>query len=330
MHVVPNTLKAALITLATACGADPDPPLAGDPAPTSPTRDSPPRENPLSVHHSGLSVLPAMCPDWSAVPLEPGLSLDLTRRVFRDQGYSLEQDVQYDREGISVRLDGWDAERRTGFVLLSGTNLEHSAFKFWGIRYQEGMFQDVPIVPPLKDRVARALAMDEGPERQRVLDRLADLHRLLTRGEQAFRTSMQSRYALDLEGLEARVEEVAVQKDPERCVLLLEQLLEEAEASHQGRRLSLEEYAALEGLAIEHGEFIAVISCQDPRFKYPYPGGQVYQRVKDPIGQLLAIDDLDEYRRMRWHWLGQLKIRAMERMEEAVRGYLAWTTTLGG
>jgi hypothetical protein len=100
-------------------------------------------------------------------------------RVFRDEGFTLERNVAYDRDGMAFRATGFDPEHRIGYVLADWGNLDEDAVISWRIDDAEPAPTDDPeairkwfddrwilrrMPENIQEEAARIRAMTDGKE----------------------------------------------------------------------------------------------------------------------------------------------------------------------
>lgn len=75
------------------------------------------------------------------------LALAVLENLAQAEGLHLEKGHYFKAEGINIQLDGWDTQRRTGFVLLDRDNLEDG--------YLYGYFPHTPVIVSQQDSTNR-------------------------------------------------------------------------------------------------------------------------------------------------------------------------------
>jgi hypothetical protein len=87
--------------------------------------------NPLCVALSGLphhsSGFGTGLPNY----VEADLARRVIERAFRGAGYNLRKHHQYDRDGVAMVLDGYDPDKKVGFVVVDWQNLDNDAILNW-------------------------------------------------------------------------------------------------------------------------------------------------------------------------------------------------------
>ncbi|MBF0197685.1 MAG: hypothetical protein HQL32_08235 [Planctomycetes bacterium] len=120
----------------------------------------------------------------------------------------------------------------------------------------------------------------------------------------------------------AKAKTISNEKDRQVSLLAI---LKEYKAKLSKTRISLEEAKSLEDKAKESGEYIALISQFDQRFEF-YSWSEDNKvsiedlaKIKDPIKRAAAYKVAKK----------DTALKAMNRLEEAVRGYIKWARTQG-
>ncbi len=277
--------------------------------------------NPLALTQSGLphqsSPYGTGAPDY----LDAEVARQVVRRLMEEAGYQMQADVAYDRDGVSLRLDGYDAEKKVGFVFADYTGLEADALLSWQDsvesldEWADGMATGkAPVDDATFTFIALARAEPQAEARRLRLVEARSVCRLLSNTADACRR-------LDLSPEERTDAErfAALPPGQERIEHLLSLL-----ATRRARLVSLREMQELEQRALRDREFIAVISQFDQRFLY-------HSRRAWDDAALAAIEKLPEAEREaeRRRLTMEDAAEALTNLETAVRDYLAWARTQG-
>ncbi|MBA3762945.1 MAG: hypothetical protein H0X04_06305 [Chthoniobacterales bacterium] len=222
--------------------------------------------NPLSLAHSGLphhtSPFGTGAPDY----LEANMVRKTIRRLMEEAGYQLQEGVDYDRDGVRTRLDGYDAQKKVGFVFAGYNNMDRDALLSWSDESEHLDHYSQQLLKPdaepklpadLREWLTAARAEPDKDLRQERLATAIELHQAIENKGQA--------YWSRLDAEEARaLKEAALAPSGggrlERMAAILK--------AERVRRLSLSEAKQLEERAVRNREFIAVISAFDQRFLY--------------------------------------------------------------
>lgn len=94
--------------------------------------------NPLCNVVSGLPHQTS--PYGTGVPdyVDGDLARRVIEKVFSGAGYVLQENVQYDKDGVAFKLDGYDANKKVGFVVGDWGNLDNDALIRWHLQRTEG------------------------------------------------------------------------------------------------------------------------------------------------------------------------------------------------
>jgi hypothetical protein len=112
----------------------------GDPA--KPVFTNP--KNPFLLKDSGLPHHTSPYGTGAPSYVEDEDARKVIERVFRDEGFSLESHVSYDRDGVAFRASGFDPKRRIGYVFGDWRNLDEDAVVSWQIDESEPEPADDP------------------------------------------------------------------------------------------------------------------------------------------------------------------------------------------
>ncbi len=101
---------------------------------TSGAQDKPntqPPDNPFTFELSGLPHQTSPFGTGQPSYLEDKVARDVIDKVFREAGFPLQPDSLYKQDGVSVRLDGYDPQKKVGYVFARYSNLEDDAIVKW-------------------------------------------------------------------------------------------------------------------------------------------------------------------------------------------------------
>jgi len=90
-----------------------------------------PLDSPFSIETSGLPHCPLTSPARATSLPDPDEARRLIEAVFAEAGYMLVPNYEYERDGVAVVLDGFDPERRVGYVFAHEGNLDEDAYVQW-------------------------------------------------------------------------------------------------------------------------------------------------------------------------------------------------------
>lgn len=98
---------------------------AEDPAPAAP------KANPFTLEHSGLPYETSSFGTGQPGRLSEEQARGVIERIFRDAGYALTKDVRIARGDVSFTADGYDAEKKVGFVWVAGARADSDMIVSW-------------------------------------------------------------------------------------------------------------------------------------------------------------------------------------------------------
>ncbi len=125
---VPYPYAASFLAAAAAVGLGAlfQPAAAEDPEPAP---DKPP--HPFTVAESGLPFRTSPFGTGAPSRLDEAKAREVISRVFAQEGYRLSRDVPYDRNGVAFIADGYDAEKKVGFVFATHKRLDADGVLSW-------------------------------------------------------------------------------------------------------------------------------------------------------------------------------------------------------
>lgn len=252
--------------------------------------------NPFCVAVSGLPHQTS--PYGTGVPnyVEADFARRVIEKVFSDAGYTMQQDVQYDDNGVAFSVDGYDAEKKVGFVVGGWGNLDNDALVHWHLM-RSGDDDDFS---------AQASSLEQSLN----YPSASDSDKQIVRDIQAARK----------------------QPDLAKRSAAFKSILDRYSKS----MLSLEEIEELESRALEGSDFIAVISTFDQRFIRPWNvqlDDQERKLLKEEFKKTNDLDSPDEnvnYRELVRKEIAKKKVQVrMAELEKAAREYIQWAKTQG-
>jgi hypothetical protein len=144
--------------------------------------------NPFLLKQSGLPHQTSPYGTGAPVRVDDDRAREVIDRVFRDEGFSLERGLLYDRDGIGFRTTGFDPKRRVGYVFGGWTNLDESALESWQVTEREPIPEGDPgairkwfeerswmlkrMPAPIREEVGRVVAMEDAKEMATAFDDL--------------------------------------------------------------------------------------------------------------------------------------------------------------
>jgi hypothetical protein len=87
--------------------------------------------NPFTESHSGLPHHASPYGTGQPAYMTEKIAREIIDRVFREEGFSLEGPVAYEREGVALIADGYDRNARVGYVFASWNELDKDAVRSW-------------------------------------------------------------------------------------------------------------------------------------------------------------------------------------------------------
>lgn len=145
-------------------------------------------KNPFLLKQSGLPHQSSPYGTGAPVRIDDDRAREVIDRVFRDEGFSLEGGMLYDRDGIEFRTTGFDPRHRIGYVFGGWGNLDDNALESWQVTEREPVPDGDPdairkwieerewmvgrMPAPIREEVARVLAMDDAKAMATAFDEL--------------------------------------------------------------------------------------------------------------------------------------------------------------
>jgi hypothetical protein len=271
------------------------------------------------------------------------------RRVFEQEGYKLQPSYHYMHDHVAFIADGFDVAKKVGFVFADWKNLDTDAVISW----MDFRKPDVQIALIRREFEALdptdAAKLDEylGSQGSEQLNREIATARAIEDPEArktAIAAALQKAASRQIHGLEqeargttesgddlvellgrynvvgAEVEKAKAIADPKARRRVLSELVERA----QKRRISLAEMQRLENRKPSDKNFVAVISDFDDRFNVSSWGDEwesmaTLRSIPDPVKRNAALVAAQE----------QAARKALDRLEQSVREYIAWARSQG-
>jgi hypothetical protein len=275
------------------CGGQDDPEAQKSAAPAAP-QEKPKFENPKNPFTIASSGLPhRTSPYGTGQPsyLSDELARELIEKIFKDEGFSLDHQTLYSRDGVSFRAAGLEPRRGIGYVYANGSSLDEDGIVSW--MRQDG---EAGLVPEAKD-AARVRVWIASKQWQ--INRLPKVIK-----DEAARIS-------------------ALSDGPE----LMEAYKKLYRAFHE-ELLSLEEMKFLEQEAPKKKQFIAVISQLSPRYllldsHLDHPEVKTLYEQAEKETDLKARDQI--YRKA----AKLVAASTLKTLERDVREFIAWARSQG-
>lgn len=272
-----------------------------------------PSGNPFALANSGLPHHTSPYGTGAPDHLDSQVARALIRKLFAEAGYQLGQETAYERGEVRARLDGFDPQRKVGFVFGDWENLDDDAVLKWWTRNPGDRIDASALDPALRAEYDTAMATTDDAARERALGEVAVLHGMATNAAQ------DRWHGLGKDDV-ARANAARALADPAARASALRAIMADIAA----RRLTLVEARAIETRAASDREFIAVISTFDKRFEFfgwdlSEEARKKVEEIQDPERRAV------EYRRL----ASEAAQKALDNLERAVRDYIAWARANG-
>ncbi len=235
--------------------------------------------NPLSVANSGLPFATSAFGTGQPTRLEEGLARRTIHQIFKKEGYAMKSPYTYQKNGISFEADGYDPDKKVGFIFTGWKNLDIDGIRRWWVQQEKTDPETL---------LGAVLKRSREPDAPALKKAFAEAQKIQDKADRA----------------EA-----------------MEKVLEQ----YSTPRVSLEELRKLEQQPEVDKDFIAVISQFDRRFVY-YGWSKEYisqrkkaQAIADPAKRKAALLSIQKL----------MAKEALEKLEGAVREYIAWARTQG-
>ncbi len=266
-------------------------------------------ENPFQLSQSGLPFQTS--PFGAGMPSY--LSEEQARRVidkvFAESGYHLREHLPFtDGENISFVADGYDPDKKIGYVWGDWESLDHrDAIISWS-------------VPKLdKEAIDRIFSDEQDADRQ-----YQDSFKMAQRYIEGHELS---------DSVKAEYEEALSIADPREQLERLASIMQRLEPGEDPNRISLREAQELENRAASTKEYIALISCFDRRFQYRSWGMPENSAKRAEIeklqGEYMASESREERHELEMKIEALAAEDALSALEEAVRSYIEWAQRQG-
>ncbi|MBI3099362.1 MAG: hypothetical protein HYY93_14145 [Planctomycetes bacterium] len=202
--------------LQTSCSKDPSTSAAPgtQPAAAPDSGSKPPSRNPFAVAESGLPFQTSPFGTGAPERLEEKLVRRIADRIFKEAGYTLRRYHPYDRDGVSFVADGYDPEKKVGYVHGTWETLDQDAIVHWDRAEGEK-------APPAEDPKKLSLAEATRMESRAVKDR--EFIAVIS----AFDSRFEYQWYNVSEDLRKKVSEVDAIPDPSKRMVAQETLQEE-------------------------------------------------------------------------------------------------------
>jgi hypothetical protein len=265
------------------------------------------KKNPFA-QKLGLSGLPYVSSPYGTgapTPLSTEIAQDLIARIFKAEGLEASP-TTFAEKDLTGSVDGFDKEKRIGFVIGNWDSLDQTAFGSWMSR-ELLMFAsgESPPVPPNEEAQVRDY-MDRSAKW--LFERVQ-----LNEDQKAELTA-----AIKLESLQEKA----------KAYVALLRKLEEA-------KLSMDEIELAENQAEAHQRYLAIISVFDQRFQITEYDPKARDRFEalNLEAEKIQFGSADE--KAQWYrkqhdmlWTEMSRQRLME-LARSVREYIAWARRSG-